>query len=242
MEPSMQIDLIAPGRRRAAALAGAFLVLMAAAPAARADADRERAQMLQMQQQLQRLQSDNAAIQRERADLQAKAQDADKLKKAAEQTTKDLARAHQTAAAQARELAGVRAELAATQAQLAAARADGEQLRKTVAERDTALQLAGIEKRRDDQGQALLTARLKLQTGRADLCEQRHAAVMKFSSGVIDRYESERLRLCEPVTGIWKVQAESRIQQMRDELYTYRLDIPAPVAASADGAAAPAIH
>jgi chromosome segregation ATPase len=227
----------------APALAIAAMLLLAAAPAS-ADPDRERAQMLQMQQQLQRLQSDNAAIQRERSELQAKAQDADKLKKVSEQTGKELAHARQAAAAQARELAGVRGELGATQSQLTGAQAEIAQLRKALAERDTALQLAADEKRRSDQGQALLSARLKLQTGRAELCEQRHAAVMKFSAGVIDRYEGERLRLCEPVTGIWKVKAEEKIQQLRDELYTYRLDIPPPppTAAAGDAATAPAAH
>jgi hypothetical protein len=228
--------------RHAGAFAAGVGVLLIAAQPALADQDRERAQMLQMQQQLQRLQSENSAIGRERGELQAKAQDADKFKKASEQTSKELARAKQTSALQARELAGVRGELSATQTQLGSAHAENDQLRKVLAERDTALQLAAEEKRRGEQGQALLMARLKLQTGRADLCELRHAAVMKFTDGVIDRYETERLRLCEPVTGIWRIQAETKIQQMRDELYTNRLDIPVPPAASADSGTVSPVH
>ena len=219
-------------------LAACALLLAALTPLAHADPDRERAQMLQMQQQLQRLQSDNAALQNEKSTLAAKAQDADKLKKTSEQAGKELARLRQSNAEQAKELAALRAELAASQAQ---SQAEIAQLRKNLAERDTALQLAADEKRRGEQSQALLAARLKLQTGRAELCEQRHAAVMKFTAGVIDRYEGDRLRLCEPVTGIWKVKAEEKIQQMREELYTYRLDIPPPPSTAA-AEAAPAAH
>jgi myosin heavy subunit len=233
----MQISALIPGTTRFTRSLHAFLVLAVAAALtpASADPDRDRAQMMQMQQQLQRLQSDNAAIQKERGELQTKAQEADKLKKTSEQTAKELARARQAASAQAKELASVKAELAATREQLTA---QIDSLGKQVAERDTALQLAAEEKRKSESNQVLLQARLKFQTGRGDLCELRHASVMKFSQSLIDRYEGERLRLCEPVTGIWKVKSQSQVQALRDELYGYRLDIPAPAPTAA--ATAPA--
>jgi hypothetical protein len=223
------------------------LSLCATAPlrVAAQQADRERAQMLQMQQQLQRLQSDNAAIQKERNELQGKAQEAEKLKKESDKTGAELARIRQSAAVQGKELGGLRAELAASNAKLASAQAELEVLRKAVADRNDALQAAAIEKRRMEAGQALLAARLKAQTEKVDLCESRHAGLMQFTSEVIERYEGDRLRLCEPITGIWKIRPQTQIEQMREHLYSYRLDIPAPrasapAAAGADAGAAPA--
>lgn len=225
-------------------------VLMAAMTPAAAQSDRERAQLLQMQQQLQRLQTDNAAAQKEKGELQSKAQQAEQAQKQAGQ---ELARTRQAVAAQGKELAGARAELASTAERLAAAQAQIENLRRDLAQRDDALQHAAIEKQRADAQISLLSNRLKLNTARADLCETRHAGLMKFSSTVIDRYEAERLRLCEPLTGIWKVRNETQVQQMREEQYGYRLDVPAPAdpvakagegatdaAAARPGAAAPA--
>jgi chromosome segregation ATPase len=207
--------------------------------------------MLQMQQQLQRLQSDNAALQKERNELQDKARDADALKKSTETTGKELARARQETASQGKELASLRAELAATGERLAAAQTQIASLRKMVNDRDDALQAAALQKRNEDASQALLALRLKAQTQGLDTCQQRHAAVMKFSAGLVDRYESERLRLCEPITGIWKVHAETQIQQLREELYSFGLDVPtapsptptaevpAPTSASKSSALAP---
>jgi chromosome segregation ATPase len=217
--------------------------LAAAAPARAQQADRERAQMLQMQQQLQHLQSDNAAMQKERTELQSKAQETDKLKKDAERNGKELARAHQESLQQGRELASLRAELSATKDKLATTLAELDAYRKALDERNAALKAAAEEKHRSDASQALLTARLKAQTGRVDVCESRHEGLMKFSSEVIDRYESDRLRLCEPFTGIWKVKSQTQIQEMREQLYGYRLDVPAPAqpaaSASAGGPARP---
>ncbi len=226
-----------------ALLAGTPLFLFAGlcGPAAAQQADRERAQMMQMQQQLQRLQSDNAAISKERNDLQSKAQDVDKLKKETDTTGKALARLRQEFAAQAKELAAVRAQLTTTSQTLASVQSDDELLRKTVAERNDAIQAANVAKRRGDAALALLGERLKFQTARGDVCEVRHEGLMKFSAGVIDRYESDRLRLCEPITGIWKIHAQSQVQEMRDTLYGFRLDIPAPAktAASTPASAGP---
>jgi len=193
-------------------------------------ADRERAQMLQMQQQLQRLQSDNAAMQKERNELQGKAQQAEQAQK---HTGQELARAHQLAATQSKELSDTRAELTAKTDALIAAQTQVENLQKDLAQREEALQRAAAEKRRLDAELSHVTTRLTLNTARADLCETRHDGLMKFTSALLDRYDHERLRLCEPITGIWKVKTETQIQQMREEFYGYRLDIPPPAAPAA---------
>jgi len=201
--------------------------------------DRERAQMLQMQQQLQRVQSDNASLQQERNQLQEKAKDAEKAKKDAASTGKELARVKAEAAESARALAALRAEFDAFREQSVT---QTENWKKALEERDNALQVAALEKRRADNAMGLLTGRLKAQTARADLCETKHVQAMQFGTKLVERYEQERLRLCEPVTGFWKVRNENEIQKLRDELYEFRLDVPAQPApqAPAPEAAKPA--
>lgn len=208
-----------------------ILALLCANPAAAQQADRERAQMLQMQQQLQRLQSDNVAVQKERGELQTKAQEAEKAQK---QSSQELTRSRQAAAALEKEKSGLRGELASTSDKLSAALSQIEFLKKDLASRDDTIREAANKNRHLYAELTLLLSRLKVQTGRADLCETKHDGVMKFTSGLIDRYEAERLRLCEPVTGIWKVRNEMQVQQFREELYGYRLDIPLPPQKAAD--------
>ena len=202
-------------------LAGAALCVPATCPAQ--GADRERAQMLQMQQQLQRVQSDNAALQRERSTLQEQAKEADALKKETAQKAKDLARSQAAAAAASRQLADLQAQL---DAQRVATDAQVAQWKKALEERDAALQVAAVEKRKMDAEITLLSGRLKMQTGRADLCETKHAQAMEFGKRIVDRIEGGRLRACEPITGIWRVREEQNIQALRDQLYELRLDVP----------------
>jgi len=213
-------------RHRESILLLAALLTIAAAPGVHAEpSDRERAQLLQMQQQMQRLQSDLNAAQKERNELKAQAQKAEEDSK---KTGKDLARSRAESAAQARDLTGVRADLASTKEQLGQAQAEIERMKGEIARRNETIARAEAQKRRDDSDIALLTSRVRMQTARADLCDTRHAGAMKFAGGLIDRYEENRLRLCEPVTGIWKLRSQEEVQKMREELYSYRLEIPAP--------------
>ncbi len=211
----------------------AALLLICATPVLAQSSDRERAQMLQMQQQLQRLQSDNASLQRERNQLETQAKDAERLKKESALTGKELSKSRAEAAANARDLAAARAEMEALREQTAK---QIEQWKKALEERDTALQAAAVEKRRADAAAALLTARLKAQTGRGDLCESKHAQALQLGTHVVDLYERDRVRWCEPVTGIWKVHNQNEIQQLRDQLYELRLDVPPAQQASAPAA------
>jgi uncharacterized protein HemX len=209
---------------RAAILAAAVLALMCA-PSAAQQQDRERAQMMQMQQQMQRLQSDNAALQKDQSALKQQLQDAETTKKASEQKSKDLARARAQADAQQRKIEDLQQQVNARDAVI-------EQWKKAVAERDAALRDAAEGKRKLDAEAALLTTRLKAQTARADLCQVKHAQAVQVGGDVIDRYEQHRLRLCEPVTGIWKVSNEEEIRRFRDRLYEARLDAAPAAAAS----------
>jgi len=214
-------------KRHFAIWASAGLVV-AAQTALAQSADRERAQMMQMQQQLQRLQADNAA-------LQVQAKDVENLKKQSAQTSKDLVKARGEAAAANRDIVALRAELDALREQT---NAQIEQWKKAVEERDTALQNAAAEKRQLDTQVALLSGRLKTQTGRADLCEVKHEQALHFGKDVVEEYEANRLRLCEPVTGIWKVREEGHIQSLRERLYELRLDVPSAQTAIPERASA----
>jgi len=194
--------------------------------------DRERAQMLQMQQQLQRLQSDNAAIQRERTQLQDQTNE---LKKTATRRSQELAKSQGELADANREAERLRGELESLRQQ---SQANMEQWQKALADRDEALRVAAEDKRKREMQLSLLTTRLKVETARGDICEVKHVQALDLGRDLIDAFESERLRLCEPITGIWKVREEERIQIYRDRLHDARLDVPAPAAVSANERAA----
>lgn len=200
----------------------ALLLAFACAAGAQAQSpDRERAQMMQLQQQLQRLQQDKAS-------LEAKAgKDSEQLKQRDGEVAaarRDLARARGDSAARGKENDALRDELERSKQSLAAAQADIERLQKEIALRDGELEKAAQRRREADQAQSLLAERLKQQTGRGDLCEVKHAQAMALAGTVIDDYEKQRLRMCEPITGIYKVREEDKVQQLRERLYESRLD------------------
>ena len=201
--------------------------------------DRERAQMMQMQQQMQRLQSDNASLARDKSQLQEQAKEADKLKKDSVLTAKDLAKAKAQAAAGTRDVAALRAQIEEQRDQITK---QIEDWKKAIAERDSALQVAALEKRRLEMALSLLETRVKVQTTRSDLCEAKHEQTWQFASQLIDRYSQDHVRACEPVMALWKVHDGTDVQSLQDKLYEMRLDVPpkAAPAASANPAPAPA--
>lgn len=187
--------------------------------------DRERAQLRQMQLQVQRLQSENSTLQNTLTETQARTkEETERSKKDAATTHHELAGLKAEAKSRAEELDRLKSTLAEAYQRLSSANAEIEQLRKTVAERDDSLRKASEAKRQDDAAAVLLGERLKAQTARGDFCETRHAGLFDFSSKLVARYESDRLRMCEPITGIWKVKQESEVQALRNDLYGYRLD------------------
>jgi len=223
-----------PFSARARVLARCALVLLVAIwaiPGHAQSQDRERAQMLQMQQQLQRLQSDNAALLHEKTQLQEQVKDVERLKKESAQTDKELAQSRAQSAAGSREAAALRRELDALREQSSM---QLDQWKKALADRDGQLQFAAQEKRRVESANALLETRLKLQTERSDVCETKHAQAMRFAERIVDKYAQGRLRLCDPFVAMWKVHDREEIEGLRDEMYEFRLDVPA-IAAQATG-------
>jgi len=232
---------IAPGSfiRRARVVARCALALMVvgwAVPAQAQSQDRERAQMLQMQQQLQRLQSDNAALLREKTQLQEQVKDVERLKKESALTDKELAQSRAQAAAGSREAAALRKELDTLREQTST---QLDQWKTALADRDGQLQFAAQERRRVESANALLETRLKLQTERSDVCETKHAQAMRFAERIVDKYARGRLRLCDPFLAMWKVHDREEIEGLRDEMYEFRLDVP-PAAAATVAAPSPA--
>jgi septal ring factor EnvC (AmiA/AmiB activator) len=210
--------------RRAAAVVAAAVLAMLSGAALAQSGDRERAQMLQMQQQMQRLQSQIAALEQERNQLQDQAKDADRFKKESAQTGKELARSKVEVATTTRTVAALRAQIETVQQRTSD---QIETWKKALGDRDEAIQLAAVEKHRLEATITLLTERLKIQTGRADICETKHVEALQLGNELIDRDERARVRLCDPLTAIWKVRDETEVQALRDRLYQLRLDIPA---------------
>jgi chromosome segregation ATPase len=210
-------------------LPGTLVVIAIIAASARgahaqSAADRERAQIRQLQQQVQKLQQDNAALRRERDQAAAKARDA-------ESAARELAGARAGAGAARREATVLRGELGALRGELEQMRAELARAQQEVRQRDEALQQAAhgavAAQRRFEADSAVLGARLKQNTGRAELCEARHAQVFATGEQLLALYERDRLRLCEPVTGLWRVREETRIQDLRERLLDARLELPA---------------
>jgi uncharacterized coiled-coil DUF342 family protein len=218
--------------RSIATLASVLLTMLSALPAhAQTQADRERQQMMQLQQQLQKLRQENAQLQ------QGKAQELDKAKADAEQVRREAGQLRASSAGSQRELKRLREELdKATQA-LAQNQAELEKLKSDSAQRDTAQQAAlqaaqqtaaqqlATERRVAESAATVLGARLKTNTARADVCEEKHEKAMTLAKEVLDRYEARQLRACEPFTGLWRVHEEKEIEALRDRLFESRLDV-----------------
>jgi len=211
-----------PGRQRRGVLLALALCLPVSCALAQS-ADRERAQMMQLQQQMQRLQQELSATKsRSAKDVEALKQQQDE----AAGVRRQLLRSRAEAGARAQEIETLHAELERSGQSLASAQADIERLKKEVAMRDEALAMAAQRQREGEQAQALLGGRLKQQTARSDLCEVKHAQAMSVAASTLDAYEKDRLRMCEPFTGIWRLHHEEAVQSLRERLYESRLDVP----------------
>lgn len=215
-----------------------------AAQAQQAGASRERAQLQQLQQQIQRLQEDNARLQQERArdqarlatlesksesETQAARREAERLRSSQGLSQRETRRLGDELQAARSSLTQAETALAQAQAQ---AQAELERLRAEITQRDTALQQAGAQlgtaQREAEQERNVLVARSRLNVQRAQACEAKHAQAHELARSLVDRWEERQLRACEPFTGLWRVKEETRVQDLRDQLFEARLDVPAP--------------
>jgi chromosome segregation ATPase len=186
--------------------------------------DRDRAQLRQMQQQMQRLQQDNANLQAE----------LDKRSKEAEKVRTELSTVRARAGAGDKEIEKLQAEVTRLKDDLLKAVAEGESRATELKARDTALREAQAREALLNEGQTILAARLKIQTALTDRCEARRVATVQFSEQMLSRYEKDSLRACEPITGLWRINAETQIQQLRDRLADLQSDsVPQPTSAVA---------
>src|SRR5262249_48533417 len=208
---------------RIAAFAIAAAIVFSSAQA-QTPAERERAQLRQMQQQLQKLQQDNTALQKERTELEGRLKDADKTKGELQDVRTKSSR---EATHLRQELDQAKADLARVTAERDKVAAEREKLASDLATRDTQLQAVSQNFRATQKiiqsDMDVLSARLKLQSESADACLVKQRQTLVFGSKMIDRYEADRLRLCEPFTGLYKVHSENEIQALRDQLDALRL-------------------
>jgi septal ring factor EnvC (AmiA/AmiB activator) len=188
--------------------------------------DRERAQLLMLQQQMQRLQQENSSLKAEKSDLE---QNVDALKKKSESAGRDLSHSTRHSAELQQQVEELGATLAGTREALEKANAENERLRSENFERDQALRLAGdqaLDKQRHlDREHASLVE----QTARADWCERKHAGLLVFADEVMAKYEKFSLSLSgDPMFDFATVAQEKRLQDLRDRLFDYRLDVKPP--------------
>ena len=233
----------------AALLAGA--VLAAAPAAAQSGGSRERAQMMQLQQQVQRLQAELARVQQERASDLARLAQAEQAARSqgsqvqAAQREAERLRSGQSVAQRegkrlADELQQTKDALGAAEAALTASQAEADKLRSDLARRDAALADAAAELIRhqkamlDERG--VFTGRIRQHLQRVEHCEARHGQAWALADQLVNQWEAQRTVACEPFTGLWRVKEETRVQAWRDRLFEARLDVPAGETAQAQPA------
>ena len=213
-------------------------VMFAASTHALAQTDRDRQQMLQLQQQLQKLRQENAQLQQGKATEVEKARaegeraraDADKVRREAGQLRASSSGAQREVKRLGDELERITQALAQSQVANEALKAEmqqrevAQQAALQTSQQNAAQQLA-LERRNAETSAAVLGARLKFSTARADTCEAKHDKALVLGKELLDRYEARQLRVCEPFTGIWRVREEADIQSLRDRLFESRLDV-----------------
>ena len=191
--------------------------------------------MMQLQQQLQKLRSENAQLQ------QGKAQEVEKARADADQVKREAGALRASSAGTQREVRRLREELekatqALTLSQAEIERLKAEQVQREAAQQatfaatlqttqQTAAQQLATERRNAETTATVLGARLKANTTRADVCEAQHDKASTVAKDVLDRYEARQLRACEPFTGLWRVREEKAIEDLRERLFESRLDV-----------------
>ncbi|MBV8211043.1 MAG: hypothetical protein JO133_13395 [Burkholderiaceae bacterium] len=221
-----------PGHGTRAILLVALLVI-GIAPVRAQQADRDRAQLRQMQQQLQKLMQDNAALQRDNSELKGKLTDSEKKYAAAARSLAALKTKSQN---DDKSLDALREDLNRTQDDASKSKAENARLTSDLQKRDEALRTdADTEaqmRKGFDAERIELGHRVSQQNERAELCERKHAQLITLSEEILNRYEKARTSLIgEPITRIFTVRAGNTVQELRDRLFDLRLDLPA---ASAD--------
>jgi chromosome segregation ATPase len=214
-----------------AAVPVAFVAAALCAGPAAAQQTREHAQLLIMQQQMQRLEQENTSLKTQKSDLE---QSSEALKKKSESAQKESSHLKARTAGLQQQNEQLTADLTAARDALAKSTAEAEQLRSELTQKAEALRTLGEQAsdqlKRFERERASLTGTLTSQTARADHCEAKHAGLMTFAGDLLARYEKIDLRHTgDPVFGFGKVAEEKRIQDLRDQLFDLQLE-PAALA------------
>lgn len=202
---------------------------LAAMPAsAQGDA---RAQIVQLQQQLQKLRQDNAQLGVQLRQAQAQAAGADKARAEIEAARGEARRLRGSAASGQQQLRELQRQNEERSAELSRVQAESEQLRGELARRAEAVSQANaaLARAREDAAgeRSVLSARLRQASTRADQCEAQQARALSFGDELVQVLETERVGVREPFIGLWRVREEQRVQQWRDRLQELRAPAPA---------------
>jgi chromosome segregation ATPase len=205
-----------------------------AVPALAQQQDRERAQLRQMQQQVQKLMQDNAALQRDNSELKEKLAQGEKK---SSETARTLAVLQRKSQSEEKDLDTTRTGLHDTQEELVKAKAENERLTTELLKRDEALRVAAdtqAQMRKSIDAERLeLGHRVTQQNARAELCERKHEQLIALSEEILERYQKARTRIIgEPITQIFSVRAQAQVQELRDRIDELRLDLPPATAES----------
>jgi predicted nucleic acid-binding Zn-ribbon protein len=210
-------------------LVGAMLLAIGV-PAGAQQPSHEREVMRRFQQQIAKLQQDNAQLLHDKTELEGKLKAAqselDKAKGQAARLSK------LTAAAQAAQSnnAQLRTELAAGEQKLRETQQHCQQ--ELLELRGQSTELRSQVEQTAQRGAAevgTLRANLEQQQGRAERCETKNQQLYSVTMDLIARYKAnrgvwEKFLLSEPFTGLKSVEVENLLEDMRDQARAARAD------------------
>lgn len=192
---------------------------------ARAQGD-ARAQIVQLQQQLQKLRQDNAQLGTQVRQLQAQAAGADKARAETEAAREESRRLRGSAASGLQQARQLQQQLEERNAELTRVQAESEQLRGELSRRAEALVQANnlLTRTREEAAgeRSVLSTRLGQANSRVEQCEAQHARAVAFGDELVQVLEFERVGVREPFLGLWRVREEQRVQLWKDRLHELR--------------------
>ena len=211
-------------------LVGAMLLAIGA-PAGAQQPSHEREVMRRFQQQIAKLQQENAQLLHDKTELEGKLKSAqselDKTKGQAARLSKAAAAAQTVQNNNAQ----LRTELAAGEQKLHETQQHCQQQISELRGQSTALRSQLEQTAQRGAAEAgTLRANLEQQQGRAQRCETKNQQLYSVTMDLIARYKAnrgvwERFLLSEPFTGLKSVEVENLLEDMRDRARAARVDM-----------------
>jgi len=212
------------------ALTLSLLLVVSAASAQQQQQSREREALRRAQQQITKLQQDNAALQREKTEVESKLKAAEaELAKSTAQVGR-LRKSEKSLAAVEKDRSAVQAKLGESEERLKEVtqkcQADLASLRRSLAQAEA----AGVQSQHvSDEEHARLNGLLAAQTQRAQGCETMNQELYGVTLDLIARYKQnrgawEKFLLSEPFTGLKSVEVENLLDDLGARAAEARVD------------------